>query len=474
MTTGVSTISSQRFSSDAEPSLRELLRGWRERALLTQEELAEQAGLNVRTVRRLERSGLRQPRTASILRLAKALDLDGEERAMLAAAARGLSAPAGGDQPDGIGPPPAGVTVPRQLPADVAALVGRERELAILEGPRNPGTVTVLSIDGMAGAGKTALAVHAAHRLAPRFPDGQIFVHLHAHAQAMAPVEPGEALGRVLRVLGVPGAEVPGHLDDRAALYRSVVAGRRLLIVLDDAADERQIRPLLPAGPDSRVIVTSRRRLTCLDDARCLSLDLPPVAEAVALFTVMAGQERIAGTPADVLAEAVRRCGLLPLALRIAAARLRAHPTWSVRHLLDRLTGDRLAELTIGRHSVTAALDLSYDRLPALERRAYRLLGARVRTDFGVDTAAALLNTTTTRAGRTLDRLSDAHLLREPAPGRYRFHGLVRDHASARHSAEPEPDEPRRHRTGHAHLTADFGGHRTWNERPWRAGLPGG
>ncbi|MEV0231844.1 NB-ARC domain-containing protein [Nonomuraea sp. NPDC050786] len=410
-----------------EPPAGALLRGWRKRALLTQEQLAERAGLNVRTVRRLESGKPWQPRTRSILLLAEALELDGEEQATLVAVTRGLPVPAHRGDPEETGPSSVARTVPRQLPADAATLVGRRRELAILE------TVTAVSIDGMAGTGKTALAVRAAHRLAPRYPDGQLFVNLHGHARSMAPVEPGEALARLLRTLGVPGEHIPRHIDDRAALYRSVLADRKTLIVLDDAADEQQILPLLPAGSNCRLIVTSRRRLTCLDGVRSLSLETLLPVDAVALFTRMAGRERVTGTPVNVLTEVVRRCGSLPLAVRIAAARLRAHPIWSVRHLLDRLTDDPLAELEAGRHSVTAALDLSYERLSAEQRHAYRVLGSRTGTDFGVDAAAALLNTTARQARRLLDQLADAHLVREAAPGRYRLHDLVRRHASAVH-----------------------------------------
>ncbi|GAA3161704.1 hypothetical protein GCM10020001_102580 [Nonomuraea salmonea] len=147
----------------------------------------------------------------------------------------------------------------------------------------------------MAGTGKTALAVHVAHRLAPGFPDGQLYVDLRGHTPGTAPVEPAEALARMARALGVPRADVPDQLDDRAALYRSVLARRRVLVVLDDAADEDQIQPLLPAGPGCRVIVTSRRRLGGLGDVRALSLDVLPPAAAVALFAEVAGRERVAG-----------------------------------------------------------------------------------------------------------------------------------------------------------------------------------
>ncbi|MEV5895941.1 ATP-binding protein [Nonomuraea fuscirosea] len=423
-------------------SMGELLRTWRRRALLTQEQLAERAGLNVRTVRRLENDGLLRPRTTSVLLLAKALDLDGAERAALNAVARGRQAePVPDPRPPVTGPDtsrPALAdsrpwTVPRQLPADVAAPGVREREAAFVA---TRTTQAVVFVTGMAGTGKTVLAVHAAHRLAPHFPDGQLFVDLHGHAQATAPVDPGDALARVLRTLGVPAEHVPWHLDDRAALYRSVLADRRLLIVLDDAADEHQLHPLLPATPGCQVIVTSRHRLTCPGDARILSLDALPLTEAVALFLRTSGGDPAvtsgcaADTPPDVLAEIVRRCGLLPLAIRLAAARLQAHPSWNARHLLDRLTTDRLAGLAAGHQSVTGALNRSYERLPPDQQRAYRLLGSAPHSSFTLGTAAVLLNTTTAQASRLLDHLVNAHLLQEPAPGRYRLHDLVHAHAS--------------------------------------------
>ncbi|MFG1687161.1 ATP-binding protein [Nonomuraea sp. NPDC049269] len=405
-----------------------LLRTWRKRALLTQEQLAERAGLNVRTVRRLEHDGLQQPRTRSILLLAEALGLDGEERATLVAVARGPSASAERDDPAVTGPPP----IPRQLPAGVTEFVGRRRELmALADYYENANTMTAVAIDGMAGVGKTALTVHAAHRLTSRFPDGQLFVDLHGHTEGMSPVYPGDALARVLRTLGVVDEYIPEHLDDRAALYRSVLADRKVLIVLDNAADEDQVRPLLPAGPGCGLIVTSRHRLIGLDDTRTLSLDVLPPEEAVALFTRTSGKERVADAPATVLVEIVERCGLLPLAIRIAAVQLQARSTWSAGHLLHRLTDDRLAELTAGPHSVGAALDLSYQRLSEEQRRVYRLLGSHVGTEFGAAEAAAALDTTVVRARRLLDQLLDVHLLRESAPCRYRFHDLVRDHVSA-------------------------------------------
>ncbi len=407
-----------------------LLRGWRERALLTQERLAERAGLNVRTIRRLENGALRRPRPSSILLLADALRLDGEERAVLAAAALGRTAapPVRGDRAGTVRP--AAADVPRELPADAVPFTGREAESAAIEIHGSSGAPVVIAVEGMAGAGKTALAVRAARRLAPRFPDGQVFVDLRGHRPGRAPVHPGEALARVLGALGVPAQRVPEHIDDRAALYRGAVADRRILVVLDDAACEEQVRPLLPAGPGCRLIVTSRRRLTGLDDVRAVPLDVLPVDHAIALFTATAGHDRVAGTPADVLAETVRRCGLLPLAVRTAAARLRARPAWTVEHLLARLNHARPTELDAGERGVYAALDLSYQRLPDDQRRAYRLLGSRA-AEFGAEDAASVLGTTAPQARRLLDRLLDVHLLQEPAPGRYRFHDLVADHAAA-------------------------------------------
>ncbi|MCQ0013575.1 ATP-binding protein [Actinomadura madurae] len=186
--------------------------------------------------------------------------------------------------------------IPRQLPARVDVCEGRARELLALERDDDAGMPSMVSIEGMPGVGKTALAVHAAHRLMPRFPDGQLYLDLHGHRRETEPVEPGAALTRLLGSLGVTGGRVPEHLDDRAALYRSVLAGRRVLIVLDDAAGEEQVRPLLPAGAGCRLIVTSRRRLIGLDGVRTVPLDVPAADEAVALFTRTAGR-RACRTP---------------------------------------------------------------------------------------------------------------------------------------------------------------------------------
>ncbi|MEV4178200.1 BTAD domain-containing putative transcriptional regulator [Nonomuraea sp. NPDC049709] len=421
-------------SQERPAALGTLLRTWREGALLTQEELAAKAGLNVRTLRRLEAGDLRRPRSTSVRKLAEALGQDAMELSIVMQASG-----------EGPGGPGLVQTTVRQLPADVPAFAGREQELAVLDRIGDADTVAITVIDGMAGAGKTALAVRAGHLLASRFPDGDLFVDLHGFTRGTAPANPADTLARLLDVLGVPGESIPLHVDDRAALYRSVLAGRRMLIVLDNVANEAQVRPLLPGAGSCLVLVTSRRRLVGLDGALTVSVDVLPPADAVALFTAAAGRERVAGTPVEVLAEVVRRCGLLPLAIRLAAARLEAHPAWSVRHLLERLErpADRLGELHAGQRSVSGAFDLSYRALAAAERRAYRLLGLYAGVDITPDDAAALLATGVGDASALLDRLQGVHLLREPAPGRYRFHDLVRDHAAeVAARAEPEPDRP--------------------------------
>ncbi|MEV4179516.1 tetratricopeptide repeat protein [Nonomuraea sp. NPDC049709] len=408
------------------PVLSVLLRAWRERALLTQEQLASRANLNVRTIRRLEAGELQRPRGASIRLLAAALGLDEAELAILVGAVN-------------TAPPlsPSARITPRQLPVDVPEFVGRVEELALLDEARagdGAAAVVITAIDGMAGVGKTALAVHAAHQLASRFPDGNLFVDLHGHTQGMAAADPADMLGRVLGTLGVPGESIPQHADDRAALYRSLLAGRRMLIVLDNATDEAQVRPLLPGAGRCLVLVTSRRRLVGLDGALTVSVDVLPLADAVALFTATAGEERVAGEPRGVLEEVVRRCGMLPLAIRVAAARLKAHPSWTAGHLLERFEQHRrrLSELQAGERSVTGALDLSYRELAPSDQRAYRLLSLPAGVDIAPDAAAALLATTTEQAERVLEGLLEVHLLQEPSPGRYRFHDLIRVHARER------------------------------------------
>jgi DNA-binding SARP family transcriptional activator len=345
-------------------------------------------------------------------------------------------------------PETAGRVVPRQLPADLTTFIGREKELDQLDAPASgadsPGSELVIAaIDGMGGIGKTALAVHAAHRLADRFPDGQLFIDLKGFTERQAPVEPAEALQRLLVALGVPGQQIPSELEDRAGLRRSALAGRRMLIVLDNAATAAQVTPLLPGAPGCLVMVTSRRRLAGLSaDTREVSLDMLPAADAVTLFTRVAGPDRTADEPDGLAAELVELCWRLPLAVSIAASLLRSHPAWTLADLIDRLRDghQRLAELADGPRSVRVVLQASYQHLATDLQRFYRLLGLHPGPDIDAYAAGALAGTTPGQARRLLDRLLDERLLQEPAPGRYAFHDLVRGHATdTATTAEPEP-----------------------------------
>jgi tetratricopeptide (TPR) repeat protein/transcriptional regulator with XRE-family HTH domain len=418
----------------------ELLRSQRERALLTQEQLADRSGLNARTIRRLESGpGSGRPHAASLRRLAAALGLDAAEQEALVAAARCA--------PDRQDARPTrstdGVQAPRQLPAPPPQFTGRIADIAALEEVRTEPGPAIIAIDGMAGIGKTAFAVQTAHRWSSRYPDGQIFLDLQGYTRGVRPVEPGDALHRLLRSLGVAEAHVPDDLDDRAALYRSRLAGRRVLVLLDNAVTESQVAPLLPGAGSCLAVITSRRRLTGLDLTYAHSLDLLPTDEAVELFVRGCGSSRVRGEQRHRLTEAVELCGRLPLAIRIAAARLRSRPSWTTAHIVDRLRSvqDRLAELEVGERSVTAALELSYVQLDPELRSVYRLLGLHPGPELDLDAAAALTGRPAPRVRHLLDHLVDAHLLHEATQGRYHFHELTRAHAAtAAGEGEPEPD----------------------------------
>jgi DNA-binding SARP family transcriptional activator len=329
------------------------------------------------------------------------------------------------------------------LPGDIADFAGRDAELATLEIARAAGrqAVVIQAIDGMAGVGKTTLAVHAAHRFAEHYRD-RLFIDLHGHASSHQPVTAMTALDALLRALGVPPDRIPQDPDARAALWRAELATRSVLVVLDNAADAAQVRPLLPGTSRSLTLITSRRRLVDLDATRVVSLDVLPEPDAVALFISVAGGDRTEGSVHEVVA----LCGHLPLAIRIAAARLRARPAWTVGYLANRLrqAHSPLTEFAAGDRSVAAAFALSYEHLHPPQRRLFRLLGIHPGPDFDAYAAAALAAVDLPEAERLLQSLVDDHLLQEPAPGRYRFHDLVRQHAHA--VAVTDEPEPLRHR----------------------------
>ncbi|GAB3902731.1 BTAD domain-containing putative transcriptional regulator [Kibdelosporangium lantanae] len=315
------------------------------------------------------------------------------------------------------------------LPRDANQFTGRTLELRCLA-EQMAGSVA--AIDGMAGVGKTALVVRLAHQLVPRYPDGQIFLDLHAYTPGSSPLRPAAALDKLLRAVGVTA--MPDDMEERAALWRTKIAGQRLLIVLDNAAETAQVRPLLPGTADCLVLVTSRQRLTGLDGAFVLSLDVLSPAEAEELFRRVIGTGRMDNAAVQ---EVLQLCGYLPLAIRLAAARLQHRPTWTVEHLARRLRDQRpLAELQAEDRSVGAAFSLSYQQLDYSHRRMFRLLGRVPGPDFDVHAAAALAATSLGEADRLLEGLLDAHLVQQPAADRYRLHDLL--HAYAADLEDPE------------------------------------
>ncbi|GII63740.1 hypothetical protein Skr01_38250 [Sphaerisporangium krabiense] len=332
---------------------------------------------------------------------------------------------------------------PNHLPRRVNDFTGREAEVVRLVRTADTGVVLIDAIDGMAGVGKTALAVHVAHELTATYPDGQLYVNLHAHTPGRAALEPADALGALLRMAGLPADAIPAGTEEAAALWRATLAERRMLIVLDDAADAGQVRPLLPGVGGARVFVTSRRRLTGLEDTTVISLDMLPATAARTLLTQIVGRARATAEP-EALAEVAELCGRLPLALRIAGSRLRHRPAWSLAHLADRLRDQhqRLRELRAGDRSVEAAFALSYQQVPAAQQRMFRLLGLLPGDDIDTAGAAALAAQPLEEAAELLEALLDAHLVEQPTVGRFSLHDLLRAHARAM-SAGHDPESER-------------------------------
>lgn len=323
--------------------------------------------------------------------------------------------------------------VPRELPGDVSGFTGRDHQLTALDsmvGDRR-GAVVITAIAGTAGVGKTALAVHWAHRVANEFPDGQLYVNLRGYATGL-PVRPAEALGILLRSLGVPPERVPVDIDEAATLYRSRLAGRRVLVLADNARSVDQVRPLLPGTPGCLVLVTSRDRLGGLvarEGALRLTLDVLTADEAQDLLIRILGVERVTAEQ-DAAAELAGVCAYLPLALRIAAANLVLRPHRSIADHVAELRDERgLAALAIDgdeEAAVQIALDLSYETVPKEAQRLFRLLGLVPGPDVTPGAAAALAGIGPDEAGRLLERLAAAHLMEEHSPDRYAFHDLLR------------------------------------------------
>ena len=292
------------------------------------------------------------------------------------------------------------------------------------------GVVSVHAIGGMGGIGKTTFAVHAAHQLAGRFPDGQFFLPLHAHTPGQRPVDPADALTSLLLTAGVPAAQIPPGADARAARWRGHAAGKRILLVLDDAAGHDQVRPLLPGTPGSLVLITSRRRLAALENAAVLSLDTLTPDEAAGLLARLARRADVAAGDPGV-AQLAALCGYLPLAIGMAGRQLAHHPAWTPAGLAADLAAarNRLELMHAENLSVAAAFGLSYADLDDGQQRLFRRLGLHPGPDIDAYAAAALDDTTVSQARRGLEALYDQHLITEPARGRYRFHDLIRQHA---------------------------------------------
>ncbi len=440
------------------------LREQREDAGLSQEELANRSGLSVRTVSSLERGSIRTPHPRTIRLLGETLGLPAEACDELIAAYRAGSRgrPVTTSAEPGLLAGTAGIVVPRELPGLARHFVGRKDELAVLSAladqvpGRAPGPVVISAIGGTAGVGKTALALQWAHQMAERFPDGQLYVNLRGYGPG-EPMTAGEALTGFLRALGVPGPDIPAQTEQRAARYRSLLSGRRVLIILDNACGPGQVRPLLPAAPGCVTLVTSRDTLAGLvarDGAQRLDLDLLPMADAVGLLRALIGS-RVDAAP-DAAAELAARCSRLPLALRVAAEIATAYPAGSLADLVGELEDQqqRLDVLDAGNDedtAVRAVFSWSYRQLEAGTARAFRLAGLHPGPVLDKYAAAALLGTTAERAGHLLDLLARGYLIQPTRAGRYAMHDLLRGYA--RELAGSHDGEQEQHRA----LTRLFG-----------------
>ncbi|MBB4737751.1 DNA-binding SARP family transcriptional activator [Actinoplanes octamycinicus] len=338
------------------------------------------------------------------------------------------------------GPAPRPAAPVRCLPRTVGDFTGRHEQVNRLLAGQLAGDEAgplVAVIDGMAGSGKTTLALHLAALVGDRYPDAHLFVDLQGHSER-DPVEPGAALVTLLRQLGLAADDIPLEPMQRVACWRTEAARRRLLVVLDNAASSTQIADLLPTAPGSLALVTSRRRLAGLDGARVESLPVLTPDEAVALLAQIAG-DRVREEP-EAAAEVVRRCGLLPLAIRLAGARLAHRPRWRVADLLRRLSEAALPELAAEDRTVTGAFTLTYRQLRPPLQRVFRLLGVYPGADFDALAVAALADLARDTAEEMLDDLVDVHLVDEPEPGVFRLHDLMREYAGMLAAELPEAD----------------------------------
>jgi tetratricopeptide (TPR) repeat protein/transcriptional regulator with XRE-family HTH domain len=409
----------------------------RRRLSLTQEELAVRAGLSDRTIREIEAGRVAAPRAASVRALADAFGLAGRVREEFVA----------GTDP-AVGPG-ASRPVPAQLPADVRGFAGRTGALQRLDAVLaaavdTPTAVLISAVSGTAGVGKTALAIHWAHRVRDRFPDGQLYVNLRGFDADGRVLDPADALRALLDALGVAADDQPAGLDARAGLYRSLLAARRVLIMLDNARDVEQVRPLLPGTPSAVTVVTSRNRLMPLVagfGAHLVDIDVLAVPESHELLRHRLGAEAVAAE-AGAADRVVIACARLPLALAIAAARAQQTGLGTVAADLAE-AGRRLDTLDAGDAAsrVRTVFSWSYDTLDGGAARLFRLLGLHPGADITVPAAASLAGQPVTEVQRTLRELTGAGLLAESAGGRFSFHDLLREFArELAHTVDTEVD----------------------------------
>jgi DNA-binding SARP family transcriptional activator/tetratricopeptide (TPR) repeat protein len=327
---------------------------------------------------------------------------------------------------------------PSTIPRDNPDFTGRAAELGTLaswlDADAAQSAVPVVVISGMAGVGKTALAVHAAHLLRDRYPDQQLYLRLRAHDPKEEPLDPAAVLGTLLRKLDGPDSVIPADVEDRAALWRFKLTGRKVLVLLDDALDADQVLPLLPDAPSCLVLITTRRRMLTLPGMHSLPLASLPHADAAELFSRAAGTGVAAVTDQAAIASVVRLCGYVPLEIQVAGRRLRSHPAWSVSDLASRLRASGSDE-----RDMTTALALSYRYLTPGQQRLLRWLAVHPGDSFSATAASAMADDASPAiTEHMLEILFDYHLVEEPLPGRFTFHDQVREYAAA--LAEPEPD----------------------------------
>jgi tetratricopeptide (TPR) repeat protein/transcriptional regulator with XRE-family HTH domain len=416
----------------------ELMRRLRENAGLTQLELATAIDVSERTVRTWETE--KPPPASKAHRVAELLGLTGAEYARFLALASGRDA---GEAPTAI------AAATRTLPRDIASFTRREPELdalaaAVASAPQAGGVPQICVIHGMPGVGKTKLAVHFAHTVADRYPDGQFFADLYGHSAQRRPVDPEDELSALLLAAGIPRPVIPDGVNERAATWRDWTAGRRALLLLDDARDAAQVIPLLPGSAGNLVLITTRQRFVEFPDATDVPVEIMEPGDAAELFTRLASRPGLLPGSREV-AEVIGLLGGLPIVIAPMAGQLKRHPTWRVSDLGARLgrSGGRLGlpaseRATVPeRATVADAFDLSYRALSADLQRMFRRLALHPGPDIDPYSAAALDNRDPDSAGVLLEELFGYHLIDEQSPERYLFHDLIRDYALTRVAADP-------------------------------------